>query len=50
MEQKRTGTEITQISLASQMTYSPVCKRVTNSGAGNISDSAKLKISTRGNQ
>jgi len=50
MEQKTTGTEIIQISLASQMIYPPASRLVTNSGAGNISDSAKLKTSIRGNQ
>jgi len=50
MEQKTTGTEITQISLASQIVYPPASRLVTKSGAGNISDSAKLKTSIRGNQ
>jgi len=50
MEQKTTGTEITQMSLASQMVYPSASRLVTKSGAGNISDSAKLKTSIRGSQ
>jgi hypothetical protein len=50
MKQKRTGTAITQISLASQMVYPPASRLVKNSGAGNISDNVKLKTSIRGNQ
>jgi len=50
MEQKITGTEITQISLASQMTYPLVSRPVINFGAGNTKDRAKLKTSIRGNQ
>jgi len=50
MEQKTTGTEITQISLASQMVYLPASRLVTNSGAGNTNDRAKLKTSIRGSQ
>jgi len=47
MEQKTTGTAITQISLASQMVYPPASRLVTNSGVGNAKDKAKLKTSIR---
>ena len=50
MEQKTTGTEITQISLASQMVYPPASRLAINFGAGNTKDRAKLKTSIRGNQ
>jgi len=50
MKQKTTGTEITQISLASQMVYPPASRLVTNFGAGNTKDKVKLKTSIRGNQ
>ena len=50
MEQKTTGTKITQISLASQMMYPPESRPLTNSGAGNTKDRAKLKTTIRGNQ
>jgi len=50
MEQKTTGTEITQVSLASQMVYPPESRLVMNCGAGNTKDRAKLKTSTQGNQ
>ena len=50
MEKKITGTEMTHISLASQMVYPPASRPVTKSGADNISDKAKLKTNTRGNQ
>jgi len=49
-EQKTTGTEITHISLASQMVYPPASRLVINFGAGNIKDSANLKTSIRGSQ
>jgi len=50
MEQKTTGTEMTQISLASHMVYPPASRLVTNSGAGNPKDRAKLKTSILGSQ
>ena len=40
MEQKTTGTEITQIILASQMVYPPASRPVTNLEAGNTKDRA----------
>ena len=49
-EQKTTGTEITQISLTSQMVYSPASKLETNPGSGNPKDRKKLKTSIRGSQ
>ena len=50
MEKKTTGTEITQMSLASQMVYPPASRLVINFGAGNTKDRAKLKTSIRGSQ
>ncbi|MBI9084959.1 MAG: hypothetical protein JEZ11_15305 [Desulfobacterales bacterium] len=48
--QKTSGTETTQISLASQVMYPPALMPAINLGAGNITDTAKPNTNTRGNQ